>query len=410
LKIEDLNRIRGIILRSGGRIKDILLKALEEKPLERKDAYILTDLNEEELEALTTVSSFIRDLSSNRVVSYSRKVFIPLSNICRNKCKYCGFRREPYNGGFVMEPNEVLALSRSGAKAGCKEALFSLGEKPEEKYEYVRKFLKSKGYSRMVDYLRDMCQLVLNETGLLPHTNAGILEWDELKMLKEVNASMGLMLENISERLCLRNGPHEHSPGKNPKLRLKVIEMAGQLKIPFTTGILIGIGETFRERIDSLYAIRELHEKYSHIQEVIIQGFRRKPNTPMESSPEPDISDITHTIAIARLVMPRDVSVQSPPNLVNINECIQLLKSGINDWGGVSPITRDFINPEKTWPNINTLRKITEDLNLQFRERLPIYPKYVFKEEFLTENIREKIRKLIDEKGYVNIQYEAKNS
>ncbi|MEM1545545.1 MAG: 7,8-didemethyl-8-hydroxy-5-deazariboflavin synthase CofG [Candidatus Methanomethylicia archaeon] len=402
-----IGRIREFILRYGGEVKDILIKAVEEGKLEKKEAYMLTGLSENERKALIVVSSFIRDVASSRVVSYSRKVFIPLSNMCRNKCGYCGFRREPNSGGFIMEPNEVLEVSRRGVKTGCKEALFSLGEKPEEKYEYVRYFLKAKGYEKISSYLRDMCELVFKETGLLPHTNAGLLEWSELKMLREVNVSMGLMLENISERLCLRNGPHEYSPGKNPKLRLKVIEMAGQLKIPFTTGILIGIGETIRERIDSLYAIRELHEKYNHIQEVIIQGFRRKPNTPMENSQEPDIEDITYTVAIARLIMPMDVAIQSPPNLVSIDECIRLLKSGINDWGGISPVTRDFINPEKTWPNIKTLKEITENLNLQFRERLPIYPKYVFKEEFLQENFKEKIRSLIDERGYVNIHYEA---
>lgn len=403
-------RVRGVILRHGGRIKDILVKAIEGGRLEREETYRLINLDEGEKMALTATSSFIRDLASSRVVSYSRKVFIPLSNICRNKCGYCGFRGEPYNGGFIMEPREVLALSESGVKAGCKEALFSLGERPEEKYEYVRRLLKAKGYEKMSSYLRDMCELVLNKTGLLPHTNAGLLEWDELKMLREVNASMGLMLENISERLCLRGGPHEHSPGKNPRLRLKVIEMAGQLKIPFTTGILIGIGETFRERIDSLHAIRELHEKYNHIQEVIIQGFRRKPNTPMENHPEPDIDDITYTIAIARLIMPRDVAVQSPPNLVDLSGCIQLLNSGISDWGGISPVTIDFINPEKAWPNIKTLRKITESLNLQFRERLPVYPKYIFNDEFLTEKIKEKVKHLIDDKGYVNTRYEARDS
>ena len=396
-----IDRVREVILRYGGEVKDILIKAIGGERLEKKETYRLIDLNRNEEKALIAASSFIRDIASSRVVSYSRKVFIPLSNMCRNKCGYCGFRREPHSGGFIMEPKEVLEISRRGVKAGCKEALFSLGEKPEEKYEYVKYLLKAWGYGEISSYLRDMCELVLRETGLLPHTNAGLLEWSELKMLKEVNVSMGLMLENISERLCLKNGPHEYSPGKNPKLRLKVIEMAGQLKIPFTTGILIGIGETIRERIDSLHTIRELHEKYNHIQEVIIQGFRRKPNTPMENSPEPDIWDITYTVAIARLIMPMDVAVQSPPNLVNIDECIQLLNSGINDWGGISPVTKDFINPERTWPNIKTLKEITENLNLQFRERLPIYPKYIFKNGFLPEDLREKIKHLIDEGGYV---------
>ncbi|MCP8321887.1 MAG: 7,8-didemethyl-8-hydroxy-5-deazariboflavin synthase CofG, partial [archaeon] len=355
-------------------IREALYKSLEGREIKREDAYRLIRIND--LQALMSVASMIRDNCKGKRITYSRKIFIPLTNICRNRCGYCGFRKEPDdNDAEIMKPSKVLSFAKAGSKAHCTEALFTLGEKPEQRYQEVSEELKRLGYNSTLEYLRDMCEIVIKKTGLLPHSNPGVMEKSELADLKEVNASMGLMLENVSNRLCDKGGPHEFSPGKRPELRLATIENAGQLKIPFTTGLLIGIGELPDEIIDSLYAIKEINEKYGHIQEIIIQNFRAKPKTPMESHPEPNVKDIAKTIALARLIFLGKMNIQAPPNLSN--EYGAYLSAGINDWGGISPVTKDFVNPEAPWPEIKALKRITEQKGFELKARLPVYPEFI---------------------------------
>ncbi len=382
-------------------IKEILLKALNNEKISVKEAYILMEATIEDLPSIFFVANLLKNRFKGKKISFSKKVFIPLTNLCRNACKYCGFRKNPSdpNSGF-LSPNQVLEIAKQGEKAGCNEALFTLGEKPEEKYSEAKNQLKKLGFSTTIEYLWEMCKLVLEKTGLLPHTNPGILTMDELKFLREVNVSMGLMLENVSERLCWKDGPHEFSPGKNPKLRLKTIMDAGKLKIAFTTGILLGIGETEKEIIDSLDILRKIHENYGHIQEIIIQPFKAKKGTLMENHPEPSLKKLLQTIAVARIFLGR-MNLQVPPNLTK--QYLEVLPySGINDWGGVSPVTLDYINPEESWPKIVELKNVTENCGFILKERLPIYPEYVSqKPEFIPESLKNLVFEKVDEEGYV---------
>lgn len=382
-------------------IAETLRKVLEGKNLQRSDAYRLIKSEGEEAKAIMLMAGVVRDLSKGKRVSFSKKVFVPLTNMCRNRCGYCGFRKEPkHPEARLMAPSQVLKMARLGKKAGCKEVLFSLGEKPEEAYPEVRERLRRLGYNATVDYLRDICDAVL-KMGLFPHSNPGVLTKDELANLREVNLSMGLMLENVSERLLKKGGPHEFSPGKDPKLRLATMEHAGRLKIAFTTGLLIGIGETLDERVDSLFAIKELNDRYGHVQEVIIQGFKAKVGTPMEKYREPSAWEVALTVAIARLIFKGSVNVQTPPNLLPRFYRL-LLFAGINDWGGVSPVTKDFINPNHPWPHLDELRRKTEESGFELRERLPMYPEYILSENgFVPEPLRDMVMSMIDQDGYV---------
>ena len=298
-----------------------------------------------------------------------------------------------------MTPDEVLALAEQGRRAGCKEALFSLGDQPERIFPEAREFLNMQGFARTLDYLAAMSQLVLEKTGLLPHANPGVMDRAALERLKNSNASVGLMLENVSPRLMREGLPHANAPDKVPALRLRTMEEAGKLSIAFTTGILIGIGETMEERIDSLLAIRTLHEKYGNIQEVIIQNFRAKPDIPMAAYPEPSLEDMLRTIALARLVLGPQMNVQAPPNLSH-NDFPRLLDAGINDWGGISPVTKDFINPEAAWPQISRLQSETESRGFTLRERLALYPEFVGREGFLSPRVRSRIDAIADADGY----------
>jgi FO synthase len=293
----------------------------------------------------------------------------------------------------------VLALAERGRLAGCKEALFSLGDQPERIFPEAREFLRKQGFSRTLDYLAAMCELVLEKTGLLPHSNPGVMDRAALARLKDSNASVGLMLENVSPRLMRDGLPHANAPDKVPALRLRTIEEAGKLCMAFTTGILIGIGETMEERVDSLFAIRTLHEKYGHIQEVIIQNFRSKPDIPMAAHPEPSLGDMLRTVAVARLILGPQMNVQAPPNL-SYDDFPRLLEAGINDWGGISPVTRDFINPEAAWPQIARLQFETECRGFALRERLAIYPEFVGRNEFLSSPVRDRVARLADKNGY----------
>jgi len=310
------------------------------------------------------------------VVTYSRKVFLPLTNLCRDYCGYCTFRRDPGEpGARTMTPEEVLAVAGQGEKLGCTEALFSLGDKPEMLFPEMRATLQHLGYRSTLHYLQAMCELVLRETHLLPHANPGLMSYQWIERLRETNPSLGLMLESASDALLQPGAAHDNAPDKLPSLRLKTIADAGRLGVPFTTGILIGIGETLRDRVDSLLAIQRLHQEYGHIQEVILQNFRAKPRIPMASWPEPDPGDMLRTLAVARLLL-RDMSLQAPPNLTEPHY-EGLLQGGINDWGGISPLTPDYINPEAPWPHLADLEQRTKAAGQELRQRLPVYPEFI---------------------------------
>lgn len=321
-------------------------------------------------------------------ITFSKNVFLPLTNICRNDCGYCTFRRDPkaHDATLIMPPSDVMNIIRKADVYGCREALFTFGEQADS-YPQVQDALEKLGFGGMLEYLYHLCERTLHETDLLPHSNPGILQKSELKMLKEVNASMGLMLENASPRL-MDIPAHKKSPGKDPKLRIKTIENAGKLKIPFTTGLLIGIGESLEERTDSLLELRRIQDKYGHIQEIIIQNFKPKQGIRMEKDPEPSLFDMIRMVAVTRMLFP-ECGVQVPPNL-NISTAPIFLLSGADDWGGVSPLTKDYVNPESPWPELNLLEQFTQEIGFQLEERLPVYQKYI-KNEFLSETIFRKI-------------------
>ncbi len=320
-----------------------------------------------------------RRLRRGPIVTYSPKVFVPLTTLCRDVCGYCTFARPPRRGerAFMTE-QDVLAIARAGAAAGCREALFTLGDKPELRYEVARRELRALGCATTIDYLERCARLVLEETGLLPHLNPGVLTRAELEALRPVSASMGIMLETTAERLSAKGGPHWASPDKVPARRLETIRLAGELEIPFTSGILIGIGETREERIDALLALKQLGDEHGHVQEVIVQNFRAKPGTRMASHSEPSLDDHQWTIAVARILLGPDWHVQAPPNLA-FDDFPRLLDAGIDDWGGVSPVTIDHVNPEAPWPEVERLADATRSRGLELAPRLPVYPEYVSK-------------------------------
>ena len=325
---------------------------------------------------LAAQACVIRAAGWGDTVTYSRKVFAPLTTMCRDTCGYCTFVKHPDEpGAFIMSPEEVLETARKGEATGCKELLFSLGEKPELRYDKAAKALARLGYSSMVDYLAAMCALVLRETSLLPHVNAGTLSDEDIAKLKPVAASMGMMLETVSNRLMQPGMPHHQCPDKTPKARLRTLETAGRHAVPFTTGLLIGIGETWAERIEALAAINDSHSRHGHIQEVIIQNFRAKPGIAMADHSEPTLEDMMLTLATARLMLDPSISLQAPPNLSARHAAY--LDAGINDWGGISPVTIDFINPERRWPQLDELKKACAAKGLKLQERLTVYPAYL---------------------------------
>jgi 7,8-didemethyl-8-hydroxy-5-deazariboflavin synthase CofG subunit len=378
-------------------VDDGLDRACEGHAIDRATALRLAW--EAPLSDLLAAASDLRTRGKGTVVSFSKKVFIPLTTLCRDYCSYCTFRKDPGQpGAHFMTPNEVLALAEKGRRADCKEALFSLGDQPERTFPEAREFLRQQGFARTLDYLAAMSELVLDRTGLLPHANPGVMDRPALERFKDSNASVGLMLETVSVRLMRDGLAHAHAPDKVPALRLRTIEEAGKLSIAFTTGILIGIGETIEERIDSLLAIRALHEKYGHIQEVIVQNFRAKPEIPMAHHPEPALDDMLRTLALARLILGPHMNLQAPPNL-SYADFPRLLEAGINDWGGISPVTKDFINPEAAWPQISTLRGETEARGFTLRERLALYPEFVNRDGFLSSCVRQRLSRLADADG-----------
>ncbi|MCZ6904764.1 MAG: 7,8-didemethyl-8-hydroxy-5-deazariboflavin synthase CofG [Acidobacteria bacterium] len=353
-----------------------------------------------------SVAADRRDRFWGRTITYSRKIFIPLTNLCRDTCGYCTFVQSPSSrSARIMTPEEILAIARAGQRAGCKEALFSLGEKPELRYPEAQKALTALGYTRLIDYLRDMCELVLRETGLVPHANPGTLSVEEISLLRPVTGSMGMMLESVSLRLMEKGGAHYGCPDKHPSVRLETLENGGRLKVPFTTGILIGIGETWTERIDTLLAIQEIFEQYGNIQEVIVQNFRAKPDIAMWNQPEPSREDMLRTLATARLLLDGKISLQAPPNLAS-GDYPSYLGAGLNDWGGISPVTLDHINPEAAWPQISELRRATERMGCQLRERLTVYPRYLARpQEFIAPEMMNHLTAMANPDGLAARQH-----
>jgi 7,8-didemethyl-8-hydroxy-5-deazariboflavin synthase CofG subunit len=368
-------------------------------PLSRDTACELIRCSDDDLPHLLAAAVEAKQRFKPGVITYSRKVFIPLTNLCRDYCGYCTFRRDPGQpGAHTMTPDEALAVARAGEKMGCTEALFSLGDKPELMFPEMRETLRNLGYNSTLHYLEGMCELVLRETSLLPHPNPGLLSAEWIARLASVSPSMGLMLETTNASLLSSGAAHDNAPDKVPARRLRTIEEAGKQNVPFTTGLLIGIGETPEDRVDTLLAIRELQHRYGHIQEVIVQNFRVKPEIPMRNWPEPSRGEMLRTVAVARLLMP-DVNLQAPPNL-SAPYYDELLDAGINDWGGISPLTPDFINPEKPWPHLEQLQLRTESKGCQLRQRLPVYPEFVPAVSAKSGLLSEKIRIAADSEGY----------
>ncbi|KOX06219.1 FO synthase [Micromonospora sp. NRRL B-16802] len=364
-------------------VRRALGRAATGRSLDVDEATALLSARGDALDELLRTAGGIRDAGLREagrpgVVTYSKKVFIPLTRLCRDRCHYCTFATVPHRlPAPFLDRDEVLAIAREGAALGCKEALFTLGDRPEERWPAARSWLDERGYDSTLDYLRACAVAVLEETGLLPHLNPGVLSWSELQRLKPVAPSMGMMLETTATRLWSEpGGPHYGSPDKEPAVRLRVLDDAGRVGVPFTTGILIGIGETAAERVDALFAIRRAHREYGHLQEVIVQNFRAKPDTAMRGMPDAELHDLAATVAVARLLLGPKARIQAPPNLI-AGEYALLLRAGIDDWGGVSPLTPDHVNPERPWPQIEELARHTELAGFTLRERLTIYPEYV---------------------------------
>jgi FO synthase len=367
--------------------------------LSAAEALALADYSD--FQSLTKVAAALRAEAHGNLVSYSRKVFIPLTQLCRDVCHYCTFAHPPRAGEpAYLSAEQVLEIARAGARAGCHEALFTLGDKPELRYGAAREALARLGHETTLSYLAEMAGLVLRETGLLPHLNPGVMTGADIDRLRAVSVSQGIMLESAAERLRRRGGPHFGSPDKDPALRLETIRAAGEAAVPFTSGILIGIRETRRERIESLLALRDLHDRYGHVQEIIIQNFRAKPRTRMAQAPEPDLDDHLWTIAVARLIFGPEMNIQAPPNL-NPGALAEMIAAGINDWGGVSPVTPDHVNPERPWPTLDRLAEQTAAAGKVLVERLAIYPAYARDaERWVDPALRTAVLRAIDAEGF----------
>ncbi|HKD86656.1 MAG TPA: 7,8-didemethyl-8-hydroxy-5-deazariboflavin synthase CofG [Terriglobales bacterium] len=383
---------------SPGDVAALLREVRDGAPLSPEAAVELLGCDDRTLPELLSAASTIKERYHPGVISYSRKVFIPLTNLCRDYCGYCTFRRDPgESGAHTMTPDEVLSVARQGEKLGCTEALFSLGDRPEAVFPEMRAMLRRLGYRSTLHYLEAMCELVLRETKLLPHANPGLLSANWIERLRVSNPSLGLMLESTSTNLSAAH-PAQRTPDKDPALRMRTIEDAGKLGVPFTTGILIGIGESMEDRVESLLAIRRLHNEYGHVQEVIIQNFRAKPRIPMAAWPEPDTADMIRTIAVARLLL-REMNIQAPPNLTAPGY-ERLLEAGINDWGGISPLTPDFINPEAPWPHLLELQQRTEAAGQRLVQRLPVYPEFAPRVIARRGLLGERLLSMSDHHGY----------
>ncbi|HZR80579.1 MAG TPA: 7,8-didemethyl-8-hydroxy-5-deazariboflavin synthase CofG [Candidatus Binatia bacterium] len=357
------------------------------RPLGRVEAVRALRAHGDELADLLRRARDLRDAGHGRTITYSRKAFFPITNLCRDRCAYCTFRRdEGEAGAWTMTPDEVSAWAARAHGLGCCEALMCLGDKPEAAFDGYRRWLAERGHPSTIAYVAASCELAL-AAGLLPHSNPGLMSADDLALLRPVNASLGLMLETTSTRLRAKGQVHYYAPDKEPALRLQVLRDAGEQRIPFTTGILIGIGETAEERVDSLLAIGDLHQRFGHVQEVIVQNFRTKPEIPMAAAEEPDEADLARTVAVARLVLGPGMNVQAPPNL-SPDGLALLLESGINDLGGISPLTPDYVNPEAPWPHLGALARDCARLGYRLAERPPIYPEFADRPEFVDPAMR----------------------
>lgn len=383
-------------------LERVLAQVRSGSAIDETEAGFLASAGADTLAELCETAARLRDQGKGKVVTFSPKVFIPLTRLCRDFCGYCTFRQEPDSAEkLYLTPEEVLEVALAGQKLGCTEALFTLGERPEQRYPEARDWLQYRGYRTTLEYLADTCKLVLEETSLLPHANPGTMSRREMEALQPYNPSLGLMLESTSERLYATGGPHEFAPSKRPRVRLRTTELAGEVGIPFTSGILIGIGETRQERIDALLALRRLHQEYGHIQEVIIQNFRAKPHTPMYGEPDANATELLWTVAVARILLGPDVNIQVPPNL-SAHDYQMYLSAGINDWGGVSPLTIDYVNPEAPWPGMADLRDRTRSMGFELRPRLPVYPEYFLEtDNYLPVSLRDRALALTDNEGYV---------
>ncbi|HEY3735010.1 MAG TPA: bifunctional FO biosynthesis protein CofGH [Streptosporangiaceae bacterium] len=384
-----------------GAMRRVLARARDGKPLDLAEAQVALQARGDQLAALLDHAARVRDAGLQAagragVITYSRKVFIPLTRLCRDRCGYCTFATVPGKlDSPYLSPDEVLDIARRGAELGCKEALFTLGDRPEDRWSAAREWLDEQGYDDTLSYVRAMAIMVLEETGLLPHLNPGVLSWQDFQRLKPVAPSMGMMLETTAARLFTeRGGPHFGSPDKDPAVRLRVLEDAGRCAVPFTTGILIGIGETLAERAESILAIRKVAREYGGIQEVIVQNFRAKPDTKMRGVPDADLEDLAATIAVARLVLGPAMRIQAPPNLIGEQYAL-ILRAGIDDWGGVSPLTPDHVNPERPWPQVDELAGHTRAAGFTLRERLTIYPGYI-REPWLDPRLAAHVAQLAD--------------
>ncbi|MEM9620834.1 MAG: 7,8-didemethyl-8-hydroxy-5-deazariboflavin synthase CofG, partial [Pseudomonadota bacterium] len=387
-------------------IQKILDNALQGQLPTADEALLLADLPEDSgsTRMLADVAQVLRDRGFHNVVTYSKKVFIPLTHLCRDVCHYCTFAQVPRKlKAPYMTIEEVLEVARHGQFMGCKEALFTLGEKPELRYKAAREALAEMGYASTTEYLLAAAEAVFKETGLLPHLNPGNLSPEELAELRHASPSMGIMLESAADRLTEKGMPHYGSPDKVPAVRLQTLRNAGIAQVPFTTGILIGIGETRRERVESLLAIREIHQEYGHIQEIIVQNFRAKAETKMVNAPEPDLNELLWTIAVARILFGEEMSIQAPPNL-SPGVLEKIVHAGINDWGGVSPVTPDFVNPEAPWPHLDDLSRETAAAGKYLTERLTIYPAYATDlERWAHPDLHERVLEMIDGEGFPRI-------
>jgi FO synthase len=373
----------------------------EDRPLDQAEATVLLHARGDDLTALLRLAARTRDAglaAAGRpgVITYSKKVFIPLTRLCRDRCGYCTFATVPGRlDSLYLSPDEVLAIARAGARLGCKEALFTLGDRPEARWKQAREWLDAHGYPDTLSYVRAMAIRVLEETGLLPHLNPGVMTRQDFQRLKPVAPSMGMMLETTAERLYTdKGGPHFGSPDKDPQVRLRVLEDAGRSNVPFTTGILIGIGETHAERADAIFALRRVAREYHGIQEVIVQNFRAKPDTKMRDTPDAELADLAAMIAVTRLVLGPEARVQAPPNLVG-DEHQLMIDAGIDDWGGVSPLTPDHVNPERPWPQLDELARLTKQAGFTLRERLTVYPTYL-REPWLDQGVAAHVAALAD--------------
>lgn len=379
----------------------ILDKAESGVVINPEEALYLVNIERNEIPYLLLTASKLRDRGKGEVLTYSKNVFVPLTQICRNHCGYCTFKYEPGEGPLFMSPDEVLDMAKKGAELGCTELLFVTGDKPELKYPIYKEALQKLGYESTADYLIAMGEAGLKEN-IFPHTNLGLATSEELVQFRGSNPSMGLMLENISTRLLKKGQAHYRCPDKVPKLRMKTMELAGELRIPWTSGILVGIGETWEERVQSLFALKELNDEYGHLQEIIIQNFSPKPGIMMEKYPPPSFIEMLKLVAISRLVFGKGMNIQIPPNL-NPQTYPLFIHAGINDLGGVSPVTIDYVNPEAPWPKLEIMQDMVEELGFTLRERLPVYPEFI-EGEFIDKDVLKRVVDFVDKDGYVLLE------